>query len=91
MILVAQKKHEREWKLVGIFYLLACFVSQLSSFILLRKWMLQTKQKKLKTKEGEAQLVIDNETSRQRLAGTALSNNLPWVLSPPFDFLNGIE
>ena len=39
--------------------------------------MLQTKQKKLKTKEGEAQLVIDNETSRQRLAGTALSNNLP--------------
>lgn len=38
--------------------------------------MLQTKQKKLKTKEGEAQLVIDNETSRQRLAGTALLNNL---------------
>jgi hypothetical protein len=35
------------------------------------------KQKKLKTKEGEAQLVIDNETSRHRLAGSTPLSNLP--------------
>jgi hypothetical protein len=72
MILVAQNEALKE-KLVGIFYLLArllstCFLFRTSTFQFLKEMDVTNKQKKLKTKEGEAQLVIDNETSRHRLA-----------------------
>jgi hypothetical protein len=74
MILVAQNEALKE-KLVGIFYLLArllstCFLFRTSTFqfLYIKEMDVTNKQKKLKTKEGEAQLVIDNETSRHRLA-----------------------
>jgi hypothetical protein len=90
MILMAQKEHEeqRMKKLVRIRFSFSCFV--LSSFFFIKEMDVTNKQKKeAKIKgedegeeEGEAQLVIDKETSRHRLALNNPLDGFVWSHQP---------